>query len=325
MRRIAGALLSLGLVACAHDAPFTPGPYGPGGPYSGSAPLRVTFDFSGDSTPIWLPGESALLYSFQRADRVDHDRCLGILPVQGGARTRQICHASALSIDSIDTFTSPALSPGGRLAYFRATDRLFRNARTFVGIGVGTLAAPESGPLLDNLPRGFSAGLGETATQLGWLSDTDFVYLAVSLAQPPVIPSRPVAVVRARLRADSAVYEILANTDTATSVAVAGPDAIYYTVEDDSRVFRRVLSTDATSVAHDFGGGRFPTAVQVAGSRLAAIVSNQIWLVDLTDSSETFVPAPGAAQGLALAPSGTRLVATLSSGGNVDLWVFDLP
>lgn len=324
MRRIAGGLLSLGLLACGHDAPFTPGPYAPGGPYSGSAPLRLTFDAGGDSTPLWLPGEATLLYSFQRADRVDHDRCLGILPAGGGARTRQICHSSALSIDSIDTFTSPALSPGGRLAYFRATDRLFRNARTFLGIGVGTLAAPESGPLLDNLPRGFSAALGETATQLGWLSDTDFVYLAVSLAQPPFIPSRPVAVVRAHLRADSAVYEILANTDTATSVAVAGPDAIYYTMTGDSRVFHRVLSTDSTSVAHDFGGG-IPSAVQVAGSRLAAIVQSQIWLVNLADSSETLVPVPGPAIGLALAPSGTRLIAVLSIGGNVDLWTFDLP
>jgi hypothetical protein len=323
--RLAWALVGFGIGACAHEVPSTSGPYVPAGPFAGGAPLRLTYDLGGDSTPFWLPDESGVLYSFERADRRDGDRCIGFLPVGGGSRTNQICHATGLSLDSIDSFSSPTVSPGGRLAYFRATDRLSFVARTFAGIGIGTLAAPESGPLLDNLPRDFANELGETATLIGWLSDSELVYLALGLAQPPVIPWRPLALVRARLRADSAVYDILANTDSATSVTVAGPDAIYYTIASDTRVFHRVLSTDSTSVVHDFGGSRAPTAVQVAGSRLAAIVLNQIWLVDLTDSSEALVPGPGAAVGLALAPSGTRIVAVLDLGGNVDLWMFDLP
>lgn len=319
-------LLVAALAACGHEDPFLPGLYTPEGPYAGGDPLRLTFDLEADSTPTWLADGSAILYSFGRLDRPDGDRCLGLVPAGGGSRRIAFCNTSPAGDDSTDIYTSPALSPGGRLAYFRSTLRAARPARTFVGIGIGTLAAPEAGPLLDNLPGGFAAGLAETATRIHWLSDSDFVYVAVSLPAP-LDPSRPLAVVRARLRADSAVYEILAGTDSATCVTAVG-DTIYYARRNDSRVYRRALSIDSTDVVHAFGAGETPIAVAVAGSRLAAITSgspSQVWLVDLNSGSETVIPAPGNLLDLALAPAGDRLVLVVAAGGNIDLWKVTLP
>lgn len=319
-------LVAAALGACTHGEPFTPGVYTPTGPSTGGFPRRLTFDLGADSTPFWLSNGSGVLYSFERLDRPDHDRCLGFVPDGGGTRSFQICNTSAPGDDTTDTYASPALSPGGRLAYFRAANRVFRQARTFVGIGIGTLADPEAGPLLDDLPRAFAAGLGETAARIHWLSDSDFVYVAVSLPAP-LDPSRPLAVVRVRLRGAVAAYEILPGTDFASSVTVTAADTIDYTIRGDSRVYRRALAVDSTVVAHDFGG-RVPIAVGAAGSRLAAITAgnpNQLWMVDLTDGSETAIPTPGNPLDLALAGSGDRLVAVVAGGGNIDLWELALP
>ena len=323
MTRTVWVLAGLALGACAHEAPWEPGTYTPTGPYARGLPTRLTFDPSADSSPFWLPDGSGVLYSFERRDRPDRDRCLGLLPAEGGTRRLQICNTSGPGADSTDLFGWPALSPGGRLAYFRMVRPAFRQAITFAGFDIGTLSAPQAGPLLDRLPGTFAAGLGLSATQTGWLSDSAFVYLAVSIPAP-FVPAASLALVRTRLVADSAQYDILPNTDTATSVDVQPPDGFYYTVRGDTRVLYRVLPTDSTTVVHDFGAGRIPTAVQVSGLRLAAIILNQIWMVDLGTGTEQLLPAPGPAMGLALAPSGTRLAAVLNVGGNVDLWLYEL-
>lgn len=325
MRRTGRAVvLVVALVGCTHSEPFTSHRYPPGGPYDAGTPRRLTFDLGVDATPAWVPDESGVLYSFERLDRPDHDRCLGQLPATGGTRTLSICNISAPGDDSTDVLISPALSLGGRLAYFRSAATLFPQRPTSVAILVGTLAAPAAGPVLQDLPRSFTAGYAETVEQIRWLSDTDFVYLPVSL--PALFePTRPLAIVRVRLRGDSAAYEVLANTDTASSVAAVGADTMYYTVRGDTRVFERVLSTGVTTVAHDFGAGASPRAVQVAGARLAAIIANDVWLVNLTDGTETLVPTSGPVLDHALAPSGTRLAAVIVDGGNVDLWLIDLP
>src|SRR3989442_1672413 len=146
------------------------------------------------------------------------------------------------------------------------------------------------------------------------------------------------------LSAPIPVLDTLPGTDQASSVAVAGSDTVYYTRNGDARVFRLVLSTGATTVAHDFGG---PIArdVQVAGTRLVAVVGGAVsfsydsnlqpvqrdgggvlHLVDLTSGMDvTLTDAALAFRHPALAPSGTQLVAELVTGRTTDLWAVSLP
>src|SRR5204862_101360 len=70
-----------------------------------------------DGVTAWLPDGSGLLYSFQRLDRPDHDRCLGLLPPDGGRLERMLCDANPAADDSTNVLTEPAPTGDGRVAY----------------------------------------------------------------------------------------------------------------------------------------------------------------------------------------------------------------
>src|SRR5436309_1960365 len=97
----------------------------------------------------------------------------------------------------------------------------------------------------------------------------------------------------------------------ASSVAPGGTaDVIFFTLGGDSRVFRRVRSGATDSVVHDFGAAGIARDVQVAGTRLVAVVGGTIsfaydsllgyavqrdaggflYLVDLETGAETVLP-----------------------------------
>src|SRR5256885_8825838 len=81
-------LLFLG---CDHGTPFATGTYGSDQPFTAGSPRRLTYNLGQDRAPAWLPDESGIVYSFERTDRPDRDRCLGILPPEGGQRVSTIC------------------------------------------------------------------------------------------------------------------------------------------------------------------------------------------------------------------------------------------
>jgi hypothetical protein len=73
---------------------------------------------------------------------------------------------------------------------------------------------------------------------------------------------------------------VLAGTDFASGVS-PGPtsDEVYYTLNGDTRVYRRVLSTGDQSIVHDFGPAGIVRDVHVAGGRLTAVVGGQVHVV----------------------------------------------
>ena len=146
------------------------------------------------------------------------------------------------------------------------------------------------------------------------------------------------------LNTPTPVLEVLPGSDLASSVAVAGGDTVYFTVDGDWRVFRLVLSANLLSVIHDFGG---PIArdVQVAGTTLVAVVGGDVSFtydsdlqpvqrdgggvlhrVNLTTGDDVTLTDPSLAfRHPALAPSGTLVVAELVTGRTTDLWAVKLP
>lgn len=313
------------LAACDHGAVFRPTGYGSDAPLNPSSPIRLTYSPGADDTPVWLPDEARILYSLQRLDRPDRDRCLGILPATGGTLERMICNSVPAGDTTRDLFESPAVSPGGRLAYMHTVQRIngFVVLREIV---VATLAAPESG---QSFSTQFPIATGQAyqAEQIRWLGDSALVYVADGNSGlfPGFTTTDKLGVVRVRLTGGKPTVEMVPGTDFATSLAVDTPDIIYFTVSGPL-VFRRVLSTGAMTVAHNFGGLGVPTAIQVVGTLLTAVVNGQLYVVNLFSGTETALPAAGLQLvQLALERSGNRVVAEARSGANTDLWLFRLP
>src|SRR2546421_10331964 len=100
-----------------HSAPPAAPESGSSRPFAGGSPRRLTFNLGDDRAPAWLPDGSGLLYSLQRRDRPDRDRCLGLLPPDGGRLERPPCDANPAADDSTHVLTEPAPPPAGPLAY----------------------------------------------------------------------------------------------------------------------------------------------------------------------------------------------------------------
>ena len=104
-----GLLLVASLAACEHSSPFHPGTYAPTGPLGSGSPLRLTYSPGQDLTPVWLPDGSGILYSRERVDRRDRDRCLARLPAGGGAITGELCDRIPAADDSTDAYQWPEI------------------------------------------------------------------------------------------------------------------------------------------------------------------------------------------------------------------------
>ncbi len=341
---------------CSHDSPFVPGDYSPGVPSGTNSLVRLTFNSRLDLSPVWLPDGSGFFYTRERSDRVDLDRCLALLPPAGGSIEREICDRTPAADDSVNAYTSPAVSPDGRLAYVRASAPLDVGrplAPRYHELVVATLAEPVHARVLQSLPYVGPSGRGhEEITQLRWVADSVLVYVAQHVpyvGQCPVCPPDTlptgVEIVQLDYRGPVTILTMLPGSDQASSVAVAAPDTLYFTVNGDARVFSLALSTDSVGVVHDFGPLGIARDVQVAGRHMVVVVGGNIAffidpaagpiqrddggpliLVDRDTGTETpFGPVGLMFRHPALAPSGRSVVAELVFGGTTDLWLVEVP
>ena len=347
--------LTLALAGCGHSAAPAAPESGSSRPFAGGSPRRLTFNLGDDRAPAWLPDGSGLLYSLQRRDRPDRDRCLGLLPPDGGRLERTLCDANPAADDSTNVLTEPAPTPtaDGRLAYLLLGSETIDIAPGYTAVVLGSLDGTAGARVLRTFPYVAPDTVRhDAASQLRWLDATTIVYLAerVGYERPcqgcPIDTLRTgVDVVRLDLSGDVTSLAVVPGTRFASAVARGeSADVIYYTLGGDSRVYRRVLSSGTVSVAHDFGSG-IARDVQVVGARLIAVVGGDVSfafdsalgfpiqrdrggplvLVDLASGAETVLPGNALAfRHPALAPAATRLVA--EAVDNVaDLWMFDLP
>lgn len=333
---VAGVALAL-LAACDHAQPFGAADLGPNQPFSATFPRQLTFSVLGDVQPAWLADGSGIIYSFATGEP-DKDRCLGILPADGGRRVDDICHRPVRDADSTNALWDPAVGPGGVLAYLRessvaALGAVAPSSRELV---VATLADPDPGRVVLRLPYIAPDGqVHDDASDLHWLSDRALVYLAEHLTYSfPPYPTdtvyTPLEIVRVDLVGDSSTLTVVPGTTNATSVAADSDGTIYYTLAGDSSVYRLAPGAPAAEVVYDFGSAGAATDVQVRGGVLIASAGGVLYLVNLGTMTSTpvAVPANRDVSVPALSPSGLRLVVQAQPTGSdapPDLWLLEVP
>lgn len=351
-RALAIASIALG---CGHEAPLLPGSFVPGVPSGVGAFVRLTFSAGSDLAPVWLPDGSGFFYTRERTDRFDRDRCLALLPSQGGSVSREICDRTPAADDSVNAYSSPAIGADGRLAYVRASAPLDVGrplAPRYHEIVAATLANPGAARVLRTVPYvGPSGRLHQEISQVRWVTDSVLVYVGQKVDYVGACGSCPkdtlptgLEIVQLDFRGAVPLLTMLPGSDQASSVAVVTPDTIYFTVNGDSRVFSLALSTDAIALVHDFVGG-IARDVQVAGPRLLAVVGGNVSfvndpgtgpvqrdgggtlvLVDRSSGAETLLAPLGIMfRHPALSPSGTEVVAEVVTGAATDLWLVEVP
>lgn len=326
------------LAACSHSEPFTAPDEPLDGPLTPAVPVRLTYADGGPTAPTWTRDGDSVLYSYIRRGggfAVNEEGCLAILPASGGSIRREICSRSVFATQSADVFDLPALSPGGRLAFFHDGQPAAE------GTGAeAILAAPFDAPSTYALVRTFpfQADVFYVApASLSWLDDSRLVFIGIAEEQyTPCDECDPVLVRygRAVLAADATTpgaVGVVPGTQFATSVTAGeSSDIIYYTLANDSRIYRQTLSTGEVTTAHDFGAPAIARDVSFAAGRLVVIVdgsvpvyADDIGMIQGPNSGGTpyvVVPGSGQAQAVpvpqamwfrrpALSPDGSRIVA----------------
>ncbi len=273
------ALVAVLVSGCGHSEPFSSTPERNEGPLLPGNPAQITHNLLQDLRPSWLPDGSGILYTYESSPVENRDRCLAILPPDGGTRGTEICNTSVGHLDSTEAYGPSAVSAGGQLAYSYAQSTPLRVVPNVIQLRVAPLADPQNFTVVHTLPLGVDgvpiSGIGD----LHWLSDTRLVYLAQSVeyvAPAPgalrdtIINGLAVALVDLQ-NFPSPVF--VPGTETATAVSLGdAPETIVYTLAGDSRVYRKELATGATTVLHDFGTLGIARDAVVQGNRLLAVV-----------------------------------------------------
>ena len=277
------AALALLALACAHGEPFAVEDQSRDGPLLATPPVRLTYNDGDDRTAAWLPDQSGILYSSERLDRLDHDRCLLVLPPAGGSVRRSNCEDAVAHEDSTDRFEAAAVNADGRIVFLRAVSTIGLQKGPALHLMLGSVDDPAAAAPVTIVP--YFASSGKThfhVSHTQWLGPDRFVYLAEDLFYQgstflPDTFSTGLEIVRGDIAGEAVTLTVVAGTELASSVA-AGPDedTIYFTLGGDSRVFRQSLSTGERTVLHDFGTGNIARDVQVRGSTLVAIVGRSV-------------------------------------------------
>jgi hypothetical protein len=282
------------------------------------------------------------------------DRCLALLPPGGGRVEREICDPRSALSDSTFIFSEPAPAPDGRLAYLVLKSSADGASRA--RLVLATSAKPLATDTLIAFP--FIAPdtvRQDEASQPRWLDAGTLVYLALHVGYDSAHSRDTVRTGAeiARLELGGAAPNVMTvpGTRDASSLAVGGsPDAIYFTLGGDTRVYRRTLSSGTVTVIVDFGSAGIARDVQVTGNRLVAVVGGAVSFgfepllgfnvqrdaggplhqVNLATGKDSVLPdsidgIPLFFRHPALSPSGQRLVVEVVTGSVADLWMFDLP
>jgi Tol biopolymer transport system component len=276
-------LVLIALVACSHGEPFGVTDHSLDDPFSATPPIRLTYNDGDDRTPSWLPDGSGVLYSSERLDAVDHDRCLLEMPAGGGTVRRTICERAVAHEDSTDRFESPAVSASGRIVFLRAVSTIGLQKGPNLHLMLGSAENPAGAAPV--LPVPYFAPSQKTHYYLAqphWLSADRFVYVAQdkfyqgSTFYPDTFTTG-LELVRAEVVDDAVSLSVIPGTEYASSVAPGGDeDTIVFTLGGDSKVYRQSLSTGERSVIHDFGFAGIARDVQLRGNSLVAVVGRSV-------------------------------------------------
>ena len=326
------------LLACGHDEPFSTHPPTENGPFSGTRPIRLTFNVGADEWAAWTTDGSTIYYSTQDSFRLDPastfsepDQCIARLPAGGGTRTDVACPHTPTPNDTTEILEQPA-PLGGSVVY--ATSELgvkqhspYRHALWIAD------AAPFAVPSkILQFPYAAPSGKPHDAPlYLRWLRPGMLLYLGAENGCCNKDTLRfGEQVVLLDVSVTPPVKHFVPGTTRAGAVS-ASPDgsAIYYTFYGDSMVYARNLASGAVTVLHNFGTGHIVRDPAVVGDRLVAVVDGKpqyrdvpsfnmvqvdygglLVVVDLATSVETWLPDYGLMyKRPVLSPDGSRFAA----------------
>jgi hypothetical protein len=326
-------------LGCGHTEPFSTPPFDRDQPFDATPPVRLTLNRGPDRGPAWLPDGSEILYSTQRVDIQGNDVCLARLPPTGGSQRQLTCGLTPTSINLTDALESAAPAADGRLAFVAATSGIGAIVPAAQSIALASVSDPATRQSLRSVPYAIPGGRQyQGVSQIRWLGPNRLVFLgeAVTILRPCKFCS--LDTLRSGLDAvwldvdgTPVTPHAIAGTDYASGVSPgATEDEVYYTLNGDTRVYRKQISTGDVSVMHDFGAAGFARDVHVVGTRMAAVVGGRVafavdsslgptqWdsggvvhVVNLQDGSEMILdaPGPGLSRRPQLSPSGAAVVA----------------
>jgi hypothetical protein len=337
-QQLIAPLILLLLAGCGHTEPFGSVPVGSDQPFDPTPPVRLTLNQGPDRGAAWLPDGSGIIYSTQQLGRRDHDVCLALIPAGGGSQRRLTCDLTPAGGDSTDAIETPAPSVDGRLAFIAVGSRINAIPPGGSAISVSSLADPANRTTVRTVPYTIPGErLHSGASQLRWLSPTTLLYLGerveyrhrcVSCVEWDTLTSGLDATLLDLTQPGSFPIRV-PGTDQASGVSAGNAaDEVYYTLNGDSRVFRRSLSTGDVTVVHDFGAAGIVRDVHVVGNRMAAVIGGRVtfgtdpvlgimqWdsggvvhVVDLQGGSDIPLDGPGLFRRPQLSPSGAAVVA----------------
>jgi hypothetical protein len=251
-----------------------------------------------------------------------------------------ICDLNSAGGDSTNSYEAPIADAAGRLAFIRVASARGATIPTHREIVTTTVSSPAAMISVRSFPYPSPSGAlpHDGGSFLRWLGPTGLIYIGSLIGYQPACPGctaldtvvTGLEIARLDITTPSPVPTIVPGTGFASSLDVE-PDgsAIYYTLGGDSRVYRQVLASGATTMIHDFGAAGIARDVSVRGSKLAAVVGGSVsfgfdnafntsvqrdqggalYTVDLTSGQETQIPFTGfRLRRPALSPNGQRIV-----------------
>lgn len=282
MRTTCWAALLL-LSACAHtdlarvEPPENP-PFG-----DGSFPVKLTLNEFDDRHPQWLPDGSGIIYSTERADQQhDRDRCIALLPPEGGTQRWRQCETDGRHVDTTDVWEWPSVGPDGRTLFIKTTGWINTKKTGFPRIALAHGRDFGGALKLRSLPFVSTSGKQEVVGwTFRWLNDHQVAYLGVleffqgSTFFPDTFFTGQEVILMDIADPAAPTFTVVPGTEWASSVAVGDDSAsIYYTLGGDSIVYRQDLASGMVGTVHNFGYHRVVRDVSVRGDRLVAIVGD---------------------------------------------------
>jgi hypothetical protein len=276
-------LCLVSLVACSHSEPFS-NPQGNDRPFDPGPPARLTLNPAHDGNPAWLADGSGIVYSAQQLQRADNDVCLAELPPGGGSHRRLDCDIPG-ERTTTDAVQAPAPAFDGRLAFVSVGNGGIGGPTPVTrGIAVSPTLDAVNGQTVRSLPFAPDAGEPQDyAGYLRWLTPERLVYVGqhfgTFLPCPRTCPLDTVisGTEVTLLDVPGGTAAVVPGTPQATGVAPIQDGAeILYTLFGDTRIYRRVLSSGAVGVFHDFGPGGVVRDVHAGGNRVAAVVGGRV-------------------------------------------------
>jgi hypothetical protein len=271
-------LFAAALFGCSHADPFADGQQVDNPPFTGTPPIRLTYNIGHDVWPTWSTDGNLVWYAAQDSLSHDKDECLATIPPAGGTMTYMQC-PTAFENNLTEVLQQPTLLDGV-LAFALADLGTFppEHVQYRFAIWLAGLTKNDPPRLVMRFPYVAPSGkLHDGPIDLRWVRPGLLAYIGFEAGCCNKDSQRfGEQIVLLDVSGQTPVKTFIPDTYRASSLAVA-PDglSIYYTVTGGGKIYQRVLATGAVSVVHDFGPGEVIRDPDIVGHRLVAIIRGQ--------------------------------------------------